>query len=292
MLEPSPRSSRLAIAASLAAVLALGGGGYLLGRATAPEPVPVAAPTEAPAPVAPLEVEVPVERTLRRADLIALGAAAADAFAGGTALPEDMRERAGQQFELSLPFGCDGPAAAGSDAPLRWRYDETAKVLRVHVAPATWTPPDGWQDPAEATEAMEGFWIAQPWTSRETCTPPGVAAPATPPDQTLGIVQLVFPDTPRQVRRDGKPYEAVLRVAPDAVDLSQGLRIRLTGRIGRFPDDAPVRCRQPGGRDQRPVCLIAMRIEQVAIENPVTGAVLSTWQPTGDTPSPAGPDTP
>jgi len=292
MREPSPRTSRLAIAASLTAVLVVGGCGFLLGRAMVPAPPPVAAPAPAPVPVAPPAVETPVDRVLRRADLIALGNAAADAATTGNALPDDMLERAGQQFELFLPFGCDGAAVAGSAAPLRWRYDEATAVLRIHVAPLTWAMPDDWRNPSETIESMEGFWIEQPWTSRETCPPPVATTPEAVARsvQTLGVVQLIYPDTPRQIRRDGKPYEAVLRVSPDAVDLGQGLRIRLTGRIGRFPDDGPVRCRQPEGRDQRPVCLIAMRIEEVAVQNPVTGKTLSTWQPVLDMSTPAGPD--
>ena len=46
MREPSARTSRLAIAAGLAAFIAIGAGGFLLGRATAPK-----APPPAPAPV-------------------------------------------------------------------------------------------------------------------------------------------------------------------------------------------------------------------------------------------------
>lgn len=290
MHEPSPRTSRLAIAGSLAAIMIVGGAGFLFGRATVPVPPPAMSPVSAPEPALPEEPEPTTERTLGRSDLIALGNAAAQAAADGAALPDGWREFVGRRFEVLLPFGCDGPAAAGSEAPLRWRYDVEASALRIHVAPVTWVPGDWWSDPSAPIEAMEGFWIERPWSERQTCSSSAADAstlgiePVTLPGQTLALVQLISRDTPRQVRRDGKPYEAVVRVAPDAVDPSQGLRIRLAGRIGQYPNGQPARCRQPGGREQRPICLIAVTTEEVAIENPASGETLSEWQPTLDVP--------
>lgn len=295
MREPSPRTSRLAIAASLAAIVIVGGAGFLFGRSTVPALTPATPPAAAPAPALPEKPEPTTENTLGRSDLIALGNASAQAAADRAALPGDMLERVGRRFELLLPFGCDGPAAANSEAPLRWRYDTAASALRIHVAPVTWVPGDWWPDPSAPIEAMEGFWIERPWSSRETCSSPAADAltpgiePVTLPGQTLAIVQLISRDTPRQIRRDGKPYEAVVRLAPDPVDRDRGLRIRVAGRIGRFPDGQPVRCRQPGGREQRPICLVAVTTEEVAIENPATGETLAEWQPTLDVPASSDP---
>jgi hypothetical protein len=178
-----------------------------------------------------------------------------------------------------------------SDAPLRWRYDEKAAALRIHVSPTVWMKEDWWEEEPRTVEAMEGFWIERPWSSRETCpssaavsAAPG-ADPVTLPGQTLGLVQLISRDAPRQMLREGKPYEAVVRKPADAAQVEQGLRIRLAGRVGRFPDRRPVRCTQPGGREQRPICLIAVTIDEVAIENPATRETLSVWQPTANAPS-------
>jgi hypothetical protein len=280
----------LAIAGSLAALIAVGGAGFLAGRGTAPAPPPAISPPPA-APVVTPKVEAPPERTLQRQDLIGLGASAADAAASGAALPGEAIELAGKRFEIFLPFGCDGPAPEGSEAPLRWRYDDKASALRIHVSPTEWKTADWWQDPPKAVEAMEGFWIERPWSSRETCpatsavsAAPG-ADPVTLPGQTLGVVQLISPDAPRQMLRGGKPYETVVRMAADAAPLGQGLRVRLAGRIGRFPDGQPVRCTQSGGREQRPVCLIAVTIEEVAFQDPATDKTLSVWQPAADAPS-------
>lgn len=292
MREPSPRVSRLLIAGGLLAVAAIGGGGFLLGRARLPVPAPASpAPlAAAPAP-APPPAEALVDAVLARADLIALGNAAADAAASGRSPPEQVEAAAGRRFRLYLPFGCDGPADAGSGAPLRWRYDAEAGVLRVHAAPMTWPVAD-WLGAAgqgartESVEALEGFWVARPWSSRETCaggvavTAATGAEPITLTGQTLGVAQLVTADTPRQLRRGDRPYEAVVRVAPEALRLDAGLRLRLDGRIGTFPGGTAARCVQPGGPEQRPACLFAVSLEEVAVENAVTGEALATWAAT------------
>src|SRR3546814_523419 len=84
MQEPSVRTSRLAIAGGLAAILVVGGGGFFLGRTTAPVP-PAPAPALVPAPA-----PVPVPETpkdLERGALIQLATRAADAFASGADMP-------------------------------------------------------------------------------------------------------------------------------------------------------------------------------------------------------------
>jgi hypothetical protein len=119
---------------------------------------------------------------------------------------------------------------------------------------------------------MEGFWIAQPWTSREACPRATVTGPR---DETLGVARIFTPDQSRVGRRDGKPYQAVETIAPDALDLSQGLRLRLRGRLAAAPGGGPVLCRAQDGA--RPVCLIIAEFSEVAVENPATGQVIATW---------------
>jgi len=220
-------------------------------------------------------------RVLDRTDILALATVSADAAAAGRAPPPGVLAAQGRRFELRLPFGCGGPASAGSDAPMRWRYDATEGVLRVHVAPVIWTTDDWWAAQAASdVETIEGFWIPRPWTSSEACPPSIVQAAAAATVEvaarTLAIAQFFTADAARQGRRDGQPFETSRKIEPDVFDASQGFRLRLTGRIGGITSGGPALCRQPEGADRRPVCVIAVSIEEVAIEN-ATRQTLDVW---------------
>ncbi|MEZ0496966.1 hypothetical protein [Sphingomonas sp. IW22] len=278
MHEPSIRASRLAIAGGLAAAIAIGGAGFLIGRDTAPRPdpvlprvirMPVAAPSPTPSDTA---------RVLGRADLLALATQAADAYSTGAAMPDAVREAAGRRFELTLPFGCTGPSGEGSGLPMQWRYDEDAATLRVSVTADRWTGADWNLGGDVAARAVEGFWIARPWSGAERCatrgqTTPTGREPIMLPGQTLAIAR--FPEG--EVDTDPRRFDVVKRVPADRFDGSQGLRVRVLGRLAPVPGAQPVRCTQPGGIDQRPICLIGARFDEVRIENPATDDVLGVW---------------
>lgn len=289
MEEPSARASRLALAGALAAALIVGGAGFLLGRGTSERTqVVVAPPVAAPAPVPTPEPEPALRGALGRADLIALAAAAADAAAAGRDPGNEIAAADGRRFEVRLPFGCAGPAGEDSNAAMRWRYDTEDQALRIHVAPVTWTAQDWWAgEAAGGVEAVEGFWITRPWTSSEACPSGGDrpaatgAEPVTLPGQTLALGQIFFADGARSGRRDGEAYETVVRVPEDALDASDGFRLRLSGRIARTRGAGPVRCRQPAGPEQRPICLVSVVLDEVAVENPATAATLATWSVSG-----------
>lgn len=285
MQEPSLRTSRLALAGGIAAALLLGGGGFLLGRATtdrpeiAAAPPPVVAPTPAPKP------KPAVRTVLGRADLIALASKAADAVAAGSDPASVLTDAVGQRFEIRLPFGCEGPADEKSKAPMRWRYDMKDRALRVQATPVQWSAVDWWGENAPpGLETVEGFWIDRPWTTSEAC-PRGAGGPAatgpnavTLPGQTLALGQIFMENSPRRARRDGKPYQSVLRVREDELDTTQGFVLRLTGRVASTPGNiGAVRCKQPAGAEQRPICLIGVTFDRVAIETAADTRLIATW---------------
>ena len=288
MNEPSPRASRLALTAGLAAVIVVGGGGFLLGQRAANDRVPAATPAPLTTPVpTPTPIDPP-SRTLDRAALIALASIAADAAAQGAARPPELDEAVAKRFSIALPFGCGGPASDSSNAPMRWQFDEEAETLRFHVEPVALAPTDWWPRAAGSDiEAIEGFWIARPWIRSESCPSTGDTGatsgtdPVTLPGQTLAIGQLFAAGGARQDRRDGRPYTAVVGVAREAVRSAQGFRFRVTGHIAAVPGGGAAACRQPGGPEQRPICLIATTLDRVAIENPVSGETLATWAVAG-----------
>lgn len=285
MREPSARTSRLAIAAGLAAFIAIGAGGFLLGRATAPK-----APPPAPAPVAVIPPPIPVlpqsPRLWGRAEIADLARRAADALSSGKPLPNDIAGAVGQRFELSLPFGCSGEADKDSAAPMRWRYDEAAGVLRVHAMPVAWKAADFELPPGGDGYDAEGFWMERPWSTSDECpaaprtASPDQQAPAPAPDQTLALAQFGQNDG-NDLWRQGRPFEKVLRLAPEDFAPSRGLRLRLIGRIEQVPGNGPIHCVQPAGVEQRPACVLAISLREVRMEMPGADAPLAIWENRG-----------
>jgi hypothetical protein len=289
MREPSLRTSRLTIAGGLIAAIVVGGVGFVVGRSTAPSAQPTTVAEPAPVPTS---TPTPIALPMDRGDIIALADAAADAMAAGQTLPASVDEAVGRRFTLHLPFGCDGPSPENSDLPQRWRYDAGAGALRIHVAPVTWQAGDWWRHgnvPKVAT--IEGFWVTHPWTSSQSC-PTGASAaaagfePVTLPGQTLAIAQFFAAGSSRQAVRDGEPFQTVLKVARKDLRAEAGFRVRLTGKIGRVPGNGPVRCIQPAGVEQRPICVVAVSLDEVAIENSATGTTLATWTVGNSRPAP------
>ncbi|MEN3746936.1 hypothetical protein TPR58_07140 [Sphingomonas sp. HF-S3] len=280
MQEPSLRTSRLAIASGLAAAIVLGGGGFLLGRAASDPPKNAHVPMPAPGPTMSPSPAPAAPAVLGRADLIDLARLASDPGEQATA---QLARATGRRFEIRLPFGCDGPDAEASAAPMRWQFDAERSTLRIQAAPVTWTMAD-WRDEAGPQDdaVVEGFWISRAWTASDAC--PVAAARATDgrtgaaSGETLALGQVFVGDGPRRARRDGQPYRITQRISEGQMDGSQGFHLRLTGRIAALPGaPAPVHCHQPGGPDQRPICLVGTVFDQVAIENAATGQVIATW---------------
>lgn len=277
MHEPSVRGSRLAIAAGLVAILLVGGVGFLAGRESGSTPKIVVPPAPTQPEPSSSPVPVPSDQSIwGRAQLLDLVRHAADAAASDTPLPEKVLQAAGKRFDLVLPFGCAGPSAQGGTNALGWGFDEDDSVLRVYADPQGWTMAE-WGLASSAGTALKGFWIPRPWSSSVNC-PAQVghagatgADPITLPGQTLAIAQTIPSD------REWRSFEKVERAKSDKLETGAGFRLRLTGRLDGFGDVGPVKCIQPAGPEQRPLCMLAARFEEVRIENAATGEVLGVW---------------
>lgn len=250
----------------------------MIGRST----VPPAAPPSAPPPAVPPSVTTPAPSTpqiLDRAAIIELGQRGADALASGTQPPAESAKSVGRRFALALPFGCSGPAGADSTAPMRWRYDDSSHTLRIQISETIWEAEDWGLPPTEETHSR-GFWISHPWSSGDRCPtasadPSAVGpGPVILPGQTLALATFAATDVAPQP----KPLEAVIKLKGDNPDLSKGLRAQITGRIDQAPGvRGPVRCVQPAGIEQQPICAVAVTFDELTVENPATGETLATW---------------
>jgi len=277
MREPSVRSSRLAIAGGLLAVILVGGAGFMLGRSTtARDASPVAV---SPPPVAPAPAPEPrkVTQVVGRAAMIDLARGAADALASGNKPADTGAELVGRRFDLALPFGCAGAAGADSTAPLRWRYDDKSRTLRIQITETMWQP-EAWGLP-ESGAPSRGFWISHPWTASDNCP----VAPANPPVPSAGAVvlpgqTLAVASFDAEPSRQPTPLEAAVKLEQGRAPPDHGLRARITGHIDHVPGGGgSIICAQPAGIEQQPVCAVAVIFDELKVEDPDSGETLATW---------------
>lgn len=141
MKEPTPRTSRLALAGGALALLTVAGAGFVAGRSSvAPAPAPMPVP---PPPAIPQQAVTQAKpERLDRGGLLALVSATADAFASGRTSPAEVAQLAGRPFLFALPFGCMGPLSETDATGTGWRYDTDRSALRLQVASTRWAPQD------------------------------------------------------------------------------------------------------------------------------------------------------
>jgi hypothetical protein len=273
--------------------------GVLLTR-PAPEPAPKPVATPAPTPILPT-IPQPLP-PLSRADLIDAASRAASSFASGEQRPAS--DLPGRRFALNIPFGCGGPTEDLKKASTGWSYDADKETLRVKVTPEVWTEAPILKRIAAgvAFEAAEGFWIRRPWQRSDLCpaevaTPQPIPSPSGSPTpapgpmpvpeaipstippvrQTLGVVELFEPGTKREERRNGRAYQAVQKLAPGEMALDRGLRLVAEGRLVALDKDKAIGCWSPSP-DRRPVCLIRVRFDRIAITGPTGEHILAEWK--------------
>ena len=279
MSEPVRRPGAVWLSASVVFLLLVLGGLWLRSRPAEPTPPPPPVASPPPQTAATLVPEAPLQRDA----LIDAAAIAADAYASGEARTPANAALVGRRFELRTVFGCAGPALPGSAAALRWEYEADTTTLRVSARPETLTAA-GWIAPLVGDadiEAVEGFWIERPWQRSAACppyrSPLDMPSSLAEPRQTLALVELFGPDAPRSIRREGRPYEAVSKMAAPQIAASRGFALVIEGRLAALPNGEPVWCSSES-RDVRPTCAIAARIERVRLENAVTAEVLADWR--------------
>jgi hypothetical protein len=249
-----------------------------------PEPVeaePVAQPE--PAPV------IPAPTAMNRADLLAAVTRAASAYASGTQ-PEGVDSLVGRPFSIRMPFGCSGPHSVPVDGPgdglAHWSWGPERKTIRLTLTPGDWLNTALVSSTAGSSdwEAVEGFWIPQPWLNEETCSQvqadPLQSGQRAPSSQTVGLAAVFKADESRVGRRNGRAYTFTVRGEGDAEPTppANGYRVLVEGRLAAFPGGRAIRCRA-SGPDQRPVCIAAIQLDRVAFAEAESGAVLSEWRP-------------
>lgn len=297
-------TTRLAAPLALAAALP-----FLTWCQRPPEPAAPANPTPPPTVV--------LDSTLNRAALLAALTEA------GTALADGQTRNAaltGRTVSVRLPFGCGGETNVVGEAGglPRLAHNEDGS-LTLTVTPedlsASALVPATREGAVDKWEAVEGFWIARPWSSLDVCRTsaaqpapapdpapsPAQTADKTPaegkaleartvetvasppvvqPERSAGLAAVFETGGSRLGRRQGQAYVHVIRgekgVAPTPAP--GGYALRLEGRLTAFADGKAVHCVQKDA-ESRPVCVAALRLDRLAFEDGATGALLSEWRP-------------
>ena len=297
-------TTRLAAPLALAAALPL-----LTWCQRPPEPAAPADPAPPPTVV--------LDSTLNRAALLAALTEAGTALADGQTRDAALT---GRTVSVRLPFGCGGEAAVASEAGGLPRLVRNADgSLTLTITPedlgASALVPATREGAVDKWEAVEGFWIARPWSGLDACPASAtLAAPApdlapspaqtaikTPaegktaeaktvddvaappivqPERSAGLAAVLETGGSRLGRRQGQAYVHVIRgekgVAPTPAP--GGYALRLEGRLTAFADGKAVHCVQKDA-ESRPVCIAALRLDRLAFEDGATGALLSEWRP-------------
>ena len=276
-----------------AAALALAGCGGGEQKAAAPEPEP----TNTIAETLPI-----VEPPLDRERMLTAVARAASAFAAGIDDSQAQAELKGRQFTLPIRFGCAGPEQEGeasTGSAMRWSYDPESQVLKVRAKPdITGTTPAAKALFPGEIEAIEGFWVPNPWILEDSCPAASAAADEAAPEPdaageasskeveaapaaprmapTVGLVQLFGPADSRLGRRATRAYDATHKVAPEEVPRSGGLVLVLSGRLEALPDRRVIACTAAEGGG-RPVCLVSVKFDRVSVAVPGARTPIAQW---------------
>lgn len=280
MSDNRPRTSDRKFA--LIAPIVIGAVAVLVLVAVLLRPGPAPRTVPAPEPPPPVVAAPPAKAAAApasREDLIAAAAAAASAFAAGE--PGEPAGLVGRRFRVRLAFGCNGPALDPGPAQAYYQVDAAAGTARLVARPAIWSDlPLVRAAPApKDTETVEGFWIPRPWLTGDDCpkrrqvAPPATPTPVEAP--SLGLAMFHSADASRAVRRGDRPYEHVIKLAPEDAARAQTFALVLEGRVSGFADGAAIHCWSESA-DHRPICLYAVDIDRVAFETG-DGTVLADW---------------
>jgi len=237
-------------------------------RRDEPEPArnaPARVPTRAtPAPAIPLP-----QPRLEREQLILAALRAVSAAALGQDDSDAQRKLNGREFELRLRFGCPGASGTKSRS---WSYDERQGALRAHFEADLSAENVPSSDLLlKGYEGVVGFTIERPLLLSPGCpTPPFAAAGATEP--TIAVAQLLTSQDSR-VQRPEKSYH-LTKVIEESEKPTQGLDLIVEGRFHELSDGRVIHC---AANDGPPACILAAKLDRVAIENPVSGTILGEW---------------
>ncbi len=217
------------------------------------------------------KVEPPPRPVLEREALLiaAMRARSADSTGADDRLAQRQLDR--QRFELRIRLGCN-ILAPGAPDNVEARYDAEARRVQLRASPdLTMESRPVAEIAGESVEAVEGFWIRDPWILSPSCA----GGPGGAPE--IGIAQFFTAEDPRTQRRDGRAYEIAVPLPEGATAPTAGSwDLVLRGRLRSWANNRVILCR-PGQGVGRPTCIISVVFDDVSIEDVGTGRQIAHW---------------
>ncbi len=211
----------------------------------------------------------PPEPLLDREALLIAAIRARSAAATGVDDRESQAPLDGRRFSFRIPLGCDLVEGAAADGAAR--HDPTTRRVALSVAAElTAEHPLAKAIAGDTFEAVEGFWIADPWLLAPHCGPGDAGA------APIGIAQFFTAEDPRGGRRSGRPYEAREDYREGETPAAGDWELVLAGRLRKIGERV-FHC-QVSADGAPPACIISARFDQVEIVNRRTGARLAEWR--------------
>jgi hypothetical protein len=208
------------------------------------------------------------ENVLDREGVIIAALHAATAAALGQDDREPQSELKGRRFSVRMRFAC--PAITN---PARIAaYDSKGQVLRVKVQSDLTNQSLPASDLLRTGhEGAVGFILSQPWLLSAGCPAPGFAAMSSG-EPSIVLAQLFTAEESR-AQRPASSYELTKALKPEEAP-RDGLDLVISGRLSELSDGRPIHC---AARDGAPACVVAAKIDRVAVERPEGGETLGEW---------------
>jgi len=217
------------------------------------------------------KVEPPPQPVLDREALLVAAIRARSAAATGADDRMAQRQLYRRRFEFRIRLGCN-ILAPGAPDTVEARYDAEARRVQLRASPdLTMESQPVAEIAGEGVEAVEGFWIRNPWILSPSCAGATAGAPE------IGIAQFFTAEDPRTERRDGRPYEIAVPLPEGATAPTAGSwDLVLRGRLRGWNSNRVILCRPRQGVG-RPACIISVELDDVSIEEVGSGRQLAYW---------------
>ena len=208
------------------------------------------------------------EQELDREDIILRALHAITSAALGQDDRTAQAQLKGRKFAVRMRFGCPGLTNPARSL----NYDGKEQVLRVSVQSDLTDQPLPASDLIrQKYEGAVGFILGQPWLLTAGCPSPAFVGMSG--GQPTIILAQLFTAEESRAQRPGANYQLTKAVKPEQAP-RHGLDLVVSGRLAELADGRPIHC---AAADGAPACIVAAKIDRVAVVDPDSDEAIGEW---------------